>query len=70
MQAQDLRKMYPERARAMRVTLIEAREVLGSFDTSLREYAAHKLIKRGVQLRKGVVKHVTPTEVTLTVWAV
>lgn len=50
-----------------RLTLVEARELLGSFDPSLREYAARKLIKRGVQLRKGVVKGVGPTEITLTV---
>ncbi|GFH18464.1 uncharacterized protein HaLaN_15276, partial [Haematococcus lacustris] len=58
---QDLRRLYPDRARAMRwvrlwgvskvgawqvhlssITLVEAREVLGSFDPSLREYAARK----------------------------
>ncbi|GFH22073.1 pyr_redox_2 domain-containing protein, partial [Haematococcus lacustris] len=63
---QDLRRLYPDRARAMRITLVEAREVLGSFDPSLREYAARKLVQRGVQLRKGVVKTVTAQEITLT----
>ena len=37
---------------ATRVTLVEARELLGSFDASLREYAARKLIQGGVLLRK------------------
>ena len=64
---QDLRKLYPERARAMRVTLIEAREVLGSFDRSLREYAAQKLIQRGVELRKGAVKCMDESTITLQV---
>ena len=49
------------------MTLIEAKELLGSFDTSLREYAARKLIKRGVILRKGVVKQVTATTIQLQV---
>jgi hypothetical protein len=34
------------------VTVIEARELLGTFDTSLREYAARKLVSRGVRLRR------------------
>ncbi|KXZ48051.1 hypothetical protein GPECTOR_30g146 [Gonium pectorale] len=63
--ANELRKLYPERAKAMRVTLVEARELLGSFDASLREYAARKLIRRGVVLRKGVVHEVTAKEVVL-----
>lgn len=50
-----------------RVTVVEAREVLGSFDASLRQYAARKLIRRGVALRKGVVKGVTAREITLQV---
>ena len=36
----------------MRVTLIEAKELLGSFDASLREYAARKLTRQGIKLRK------------------
>ncbi|GLC44559.1 hypothetical protein PLESTB_000059900 [Pleodorina starrii] len=63
--ANELRKLYPERARGMRVTLVEARELLGSFDASLREYAARKLIRQGVVLRKGVVHEVTEREVVL-----
>jgi hypothetical protein len=34
---QDLSKVRPELARDMKVTLIEAHEILGSFDESLRE---------------------------------
>ncbi len=33
-----------------RVTLIEAQQVLGTFDAPLREYAANKLNKQGVHL--------------------
>ena len=35
-----------------RVTLIEAQQVLGTFDAPLREYAANKLHKQGVHLVK------------------
>ena len=66
---EDLKRLYPNRARAIRyislpehrplerqvndrVILIEAQEVLGSFDTSLREYAAQKLTRQGVHLVK------------------
>jgi NADH:ubiquinone reductase (non-electrogenic) len=47
--------------------VIEAREVLGSFDASLREYAARKLVRQGVQLRKGVVKTMNDTTISLQV---
>jgi NADH:ubiquinone reductase (non-electrogenic) len=33
----DLHKIDPDRARDMRVTLVEANELLGSFDSRLRE---------------------------------
>lgn len=49
------------------MTLIEGKEILGSFDASLREYAARKLIKQGVQLRKGVVKHMDGKTIVLQV---
>lgn len=35
-----------------RVTVIEAKELLGTFDGSLREYAARKLVAQGVKLRR------------------
>lgn len=35
-----------------RVTVIEAKELLGTFDGSLREYAARKLVSQGVKLRR------------------
>lgn len=34
------------------MTVVEAKELLGTFDGSLREYAARKLVSRGVKLRK------------------
>lgn len=40
------------------VTLIEADQLLGSFDARLREYAARKLVAAGVHLTRGIVKEV------------
>lgn len=37
---------------ACRVTLIEAQQLLGTFDAPLREYAANKLNRQGVHLLK------------------
>lgn len=45
--------------------MIEANELLGSFDSRLREYAARRLTREGVQLVKGVVKEVREKEVEL-----
>ncbi len=42
-----------------RVTLIEAQQVLGTFDAPLREYAANKLNKQGVHLMKVSSWHMT-----------
>ena len=49
----------------MRITLIEARELLGTFDVHLREYAAGKLMRQGVDLRRGVVKRVEAKQIVL-----
>ena len=49
---QDLMRIDSERARDIRVTIVEGMQLLGSFDVRLREYAADKLHKQGVQLVK------------------
>ena len=41
-----------ERARDIRITLVEGLQLLGSFDVRLREYAARKLHQQGVHLVK------------------
>lgn len=61
----DLYRIDPVRSREMRVSLIEPRELLGSFEARLREYAASKLARGGVQLLRGVVKEVRRGEVEL-----
>jgi NADH:ubiquinone reductase (non-electrogenic) len=66
----DLARVYPDRSRRFSITLVEARELLGTFDASLREYAAARLTRRGVQLRRGVVRRVTENGVELADGAV
>ncbi|KAL6769474.1 NDA1 [Auxenochlorella protothecoides x Auxenochlorella symbiontica] len=61
----DLAKLDPNRARDMRITLIEADQLLSSFDARLREYAALKLTRAGVHLVKGIVKEVRKDELEL-----
>eukprot|EP01026_Neomeris_dumetosa_P076348 TRINITY_DN81866_c0_g1_i1.p1 TRINITY_DN81866_c0_g1~~TRINITY_DN81866_c0_g1_i1.p1 ORF type:complete len:416 (-),score=64.00 TRINITY_DN81866_c0_g1_i1:217-1464(-) len=62
---QDLKRVVPARAQDLRVTLVEAAELLGSFEKPLREYAARRLTKLGVRLVQGVVKEVRETEIEL-----
>ncbi len=38
---------------ARSITLIEAKELLGSFDGAMREYAARRLTRAGVLLRRA-----------------
>ena len=52
-----------------RVVVIEASQLLGSFDRRLRQYAANKLIKSGVTLRRGMVKEAFKDHVVLQVLA-
>lgn len=61
----DARSIDADRARDTRITLIEANELLGSFDSRLREYAARKLVNAGVHLMRGVVKEVKAGELEL-----
>ncbi|TVU38402.1 hypothetical protein EJB05_11770 [Eragrostis curvula] len=62
----DVRERYTHVKDDVKVTLIEANEILSSFDVSLRQYATNHLSKYGVNLVQGIVKEVTPTEITLT----
>ena len=48
----DIRRLYPELSRDMKVTLVEANEILASFDVRLREYTAQHLQRSGVKLVK------------------
>ncbi|XP_020252678.1 internal alternative NAD(P)H-ubiquinone oxidoreductase A1, mitochondrial-like [Asparagus officinalis] len=61
----DVHERYSHVKDHIRVTLIEANEILSSFDVRLRQYATNHLIKSGVRLVHGVVKDVEPHKIVL-----
>ncbi|XP_028755221.1 internal alternative NAD(P)H-ubiquinone oxidoreductase A1, mitochondrial-like isoform X3 [Neltuma alba] len=62
----DVHERYTHVKDYIRVTLIEANEILSSFDISLRQYATKHLTKVGVRLMRGVVKEVHPKKIVLS----
>mmetsp|Transcript_2279 Transcript_2279/g.3575 ORF Transcript_2279/g.3575 Transcript_2279/m.3575 type:complete len:503 (+) Transcript_2279:59-1567(+) len=63
---EDLMKMAPGVSSSIQITIIEARDILGSFNPDLRLYAENILNKSGVQIVKAMVKEVTSTSVVLS----
>lgn len=61
----DVHERYSHVKDYIHVTLIEANEILSSFDVSLRQYAIKHLTKSGVRLVRGVVKDVQPQKIIL-----
>ena len=64
--SEDLMKMAPGVSSSIQITIIEARDILGSFNPDLRLYAENILNKSGVQIVKAMVKEVTSTSVVLS----
>ncbi|XP_057764594.1 internal alternative NAD(P)H-ubiquinone oxidoreductase A1, mitochondrial-like [Salvia miltiorrhiza] len=62
----DVRQRYAHVKNYIKVTLIEANEILSSFDVGLRQYATKHLTKCGVRLVRGVVKEVHPNKIVLS----
>ncbi|XP_020222667.1 internal alternative NAD(P)H-ubiquinone oxidoreductase A2, mitochondrial [Cajanus cajan] len=62
----DVHQSYTHVKDYIHVTLIEANEILSSFDISLRNYATKHLTKSGVRLMRGVVKEVHPKKIVLS----
>ena len=62
----DIRKHAPHVADEFRVTLVEAGEVLGTFDQALQQYSASRLLRSGIKIKRGVVAEVTSSTVSLT----
>ncbi|GMP72629.1 hypothetical protein CsSME_00030583 [Camellia sinensis var. sinensis] len=62
----DVSDQYAHVKNYIRVTLIEANEILSSFDVGLRQYATKHLTKYGVRLVRGVVKEVHPKKLVLS----
>ncbi|KAG0451491.1 hypothetical protein HPP92_026184 [Vanilla planifolia] len=61
----DVFERYSHVKEYIHVTLIEANEILSSFDIRLRQYATKQLIKSGVRLVRGIVKDVEPERIIL-----
>ncbi|CAN1282267.1 Internal alternative NAD(P)H-ubiquinone oxidoreductase A1, mitochondrial [Linum perenne] len=61
----DVHKRHAHVKDYIRVTLIEANEILSSFDDRLRQYATRQLTKSGVRLVRGIVKDVEPDRIVL-----
>ncbi|XP_057419976.1 internal alternative NAD(P)H-ubiquinone oxidoreductase A1, mitochondrial-like [Lotus japonicus] len=62
----DVHERYTHVKDYIHVTLIEANEILSSFDVSLRQYATKHLTKSGVHLMRGIVKEVHPKKIVLS----
>ncbi|XP_030447353.1 internal alternative NAD(P)H-ubiquinone oxidoreductase A2, mitochondrial [Syzygium oleosum] len=62
----DVHQRYAHVKDYIRVTLIEANEILSSFDDRLRQYATKQLTKSGVRLVRGVVKDVKSRKIILS----
>ena len=43
---QDIERLYPKERNIVKVTLVEANQILSSFDTRLRSYAERKIRQR------------------------
>ncbi|KAK1264493.1 hypothetical protein QJS04_geneDACA010593 [Acorus gramineus] len=61
----DVQQRYSHVKDFIHVTLIEANEILSSFDVRLRQYATNHLTKSGVRLVRGIVKDVQPEKIIL-----
>ncbi|KAK7830413.1 internal alternative NAD(P)H-ubiquinone oxidoreductase A1, mitochondrial [Quercus suber] len=61
----DVHQRYSHVKDYIRVTLIEANDILSSFDDRLRQYATKQLTKSGVQLVRGIVKDVKAQKLIL-----
>ncbi|KAI3865381.1 hypothetical protein MKX03_016421 [Papaver bracteatum] len=61
----DVHEQYSHVKDDIHVTLIEANEILSSFDVGLREYATNQLTKCGVRLMRGIVKEVHEKKIVL-----
>ena len=50
---QDVRRLFPDVYSDIQVRLVEGREILSSFDASLRDWAKARLTTEGVELVTG-----------------
>lgn len=62
----DVHQKYAHVENYIHVTLVEANDILSSFDDRLRRYAIKQLTKSGVRLVRGIVKDVEPDKIILS----
>ncbi|GER33225.1 internal alternative NAD(P)H-ubiquinoneoxidoreductase A1 [Striga asiatica] len=62
----DVHQRYAHVKDYIHVTLVEANEILSSFDDRLRRYAIKQLTKSGVRLVRGIVKDVQSDKIILS----
>ncbi|KAL6499728.1 Internal alternative NAD(P)H-ubiquinone oxidoreductase A1, mitochondrial [Orobanche gracilis] len=62
----DVHQRYAHVKDYIHVTLVEASEILSSFDDRLRTYAIKQLTKSGVRLVRGIVKDVQSEKIILS----
>lgn len=59
-----MNRLYPSEKDVVRITLVEAQEILSAFDESLRSYTKDLIAKRkAMEIVKASVTEVTPTHV-------
>jgi NADH:ubiquinone reductase (non-electrogenic) len=63
---EDLTRIMPDVSSVVRITLIEAKSVLSSFNPDLQYYASRVLSKSGVEIVRGSVKIVGPKSIVLS----
>ena len=60
----DLQRLFPDEREVVRITLVEAQDILSSFDDGLRSYTEDLIRRReAMQIVKASVTEVTPTHV-------
>jgi NADH dehydrogenase FAD-containing subunit len=62
----DLKRIGHGLAEDFKIVLVEAGEVLGTFDRDLRQYASGNLQKIGVEIKRAAVEKVYQHEVVLS----
>lgn len=64
---EDLWRMYPEAVGELSITLIEGQDILGAFDSELRDYAKRRFARQRIRVKTGAfVTKVTDRHVVLS----
>ncbi len=63
---EDMHKYNPNAKNLAKITIIEGNEILGSFDSSLKDYAYSKLINAGVNIKNSQVNKIEKDKIYLS----